>query len=36
MASVRANPIAKSKNSITIKPIDKTTPELDMFKVLLK
>ena len=33
MASVRANPVNKTKTSVTYKPIDKTCPTLEAFKV---
>ena len=33
MASVRAHPVNKTKNSVTYKPIDKTCPNLEAFKV---
>ena len=32
MASIRANPVNKTKTSITYKPIEKTCPELEAFK----
>ena len=32
MVSVRANPIEKTKTSVTYKPIDKTCPDLENFK----
>lgn len=32
MATIRANPVNKTKTSITFKPIEKTCPELEAFK----
>ena len=34
--AIRATPIEKTKDSITFKPIDKTCPEIEKFKVSCK
>ena len=34
--AIRATPIEKTKDSITFKPIDKTCPEIEKFKVSYK
>ena len=35
-SAIRASPIERTKDSITFKPIDKTCPEIEMFKVCLQ